>query len=278
MSDVAAIAPPKGPEGTARQITIRALLLGERLDTSGLERSDLIASSPLAFRVGGHGFAALFRFGVAVFAGLTPVEEDGLLAQIRPRIARPFAKAEEETAIIQLASDQEDHVPPGGPIHLRSLLPEKMLVIADALAKSVVLARDEREVAAVFDVIEPLARRLGDKGSFPVARSDMLKLIGKSLRVQHSMSGRVAVEEKPDALWERPDLERLYGRLEDEYELKERAVALTRKLDVIKETATAFTDLIDTRRSLRLEWAIVLLIVSEIALTLYQIFFSKSGH
>ena len=27
--------------------------------------------------------------------------------------------------------------------------------------------------------------------------------------------------EKPDVLWDRPDLERLYARLENEYELKE---------------------------------------------------------
>ena len=64
---------------------MRALLLGERLDTTGLERSDLIASAPLAFKVGDHGFAALFRFGAAVFAGLTPVEEDGILTMIRSR-------------------------------------------------------------------------------------------------------------------------------------------------------------------------------------------------
>ena len=255
---------------------MRALLLGERLDKIGLERSDLIANAPLAFKVGEHGIAAFFRYGVAVFAGLTPLEEDDLLRQIRPRIIRPFSKAEEETAIVQISADQDDHVPPGGPIHLRTLPPEKMLVIADALAKSVVLARDEREVAAVFDVIEPLARRLGEDGRLPANRRDLLKLIGQSLRVQHSMSGRIEVEEKPDALWDRPDLERLFARLEDEYELKQRAVALTRKLEVIKETATAFTDLIDTRRSLRLEWAIVLLIVFEIVLSLYMLFTGKA--
>jgi required for meiotic nuclear division protein 1 len=74
-----------------------------------------------------------------------------------------------------------------------------------------------------------------------------------------------------DALWDKPDLERLYARLEDEYELKERVDALDRKLTVIAETANALTDIIDTRRSLRLEVAVVLLIIFEIAITLYQI-------
>ncbi len=37
----------------------RALLLGERIDTSGLERADLVSSAPLAFHVGATGFAVL---------------------------------------------------------------------------------------------------------------------------------------------------------------------------------------------------------------------------
>ena len=47
----------------------------------------------------------------------------------------------------------------------------------------------------------------------------------------------MAVREKPDILWDRPDLERFYARLEDEYELVERAEDLDRKLSVIGSTA-----------------------------------------
>ena len=72
-------------------------------------------------------------------------------------------------------------------------------------------------------------------------------------------------------MWDRPDLERLYARLENEYELGERAEVLNRKLGLIGQTARLMTDLIDTERSLRLEAAIVILIVAEIALTLFQI-------
>ena len=69
-------------------------------------------------------------------------------------------------------------------------------------------------------------------------RKGMLKLLGNALLVQHRVSGRVAVAEKPDALWDRPDLERLYARLEDEYELKERVDALNRKLAVWRKRPT----------------------------------------
>jgi len=78
------------------------------------------------------------------------------------------------------------------------------------------------------------------------------------------------VEEKPDILWERPTLERFYARLEDEYELKERADILTRKLAVVSDSAKVLSDLIDTQRSLRLEMIIVALIELDIVIAVLE--------
>jgi uncharacterized Rmd1/YagE family protein len=100
----------------------------------------------------------------------------------------------------------------------------------------------------------------------------MLRTIGQALLVHHRMSGRVEVEDKPDILWDNPQVERLHVRLADEYELKERAAALSRKLRVIDETTHALTDLIDTDRSVRLEATIVVLIVVEILIAFYDLF------
>jgi uncharacterized Rmd1/YagE family protein len=252
------------------RVTARALLIGDRLDVAGLERSDLLSASPLAFRAGQDGFVALFRYGVVVLIGLTPLEEDDVIRSLRQRISGEFARHEEETADIEIASDKEDQIPPGGPIYLRNLSTERLVVIADALAKSAALSRDESETAAVFDLMEPFARHLAERGRRPAGRQQILKQVGNALLVRQRVSGRVAVEEKPDALWDRPDLERLYARLEDEYELRERATALHRKLQVIGDTAQTLTDLIDTQRSLRLELIIVLLILFEIAITVFQ--------
>jgi uncharacterized Rmd1/YagE family protein len=130
----------------------------------------------------------------------------------------------------------------------------------------------------VFEVIEPFARELATRGKARLDRTGILMLIGNALLVQHRVSGRVAITEKPDALWDRPDLERLYARLEDEYELRERVDALNRKLAVISETANTLADIIDTQRSLRLELIIVGLIAFEVVITFYQIFAARMVH
>src|SRR6202050_1942528 len=249
---------------------IRALLLSDRIDTSNLEHDHVVSTAPLTYKFGKAGYVTLFRYGVAVLMGLTGPEENEVLRGLQKRLIRPIMPSEEETVLIELTPDKEDQIRPGGPIMLKTVTPDHLIVIADALSKSVVLARDEREVTAVFETVEPFTRQLAEQGRAVAGRRTILKHIGNALLVQHRVSGRVAVAEKPDVVCDRPDLDRLYLRLEDEYELKERAEALALKLRVIADTAEVLTDIIDTKRSLRLEIIIVILIAVELAIAGYQ--------
>lgn len=254
------------------ELTARAVLLGERIDTAGLERRDALSATPLAFRVGANGgMAVVFRYGVVVLVGLDTLAEDEVLRGVAPRVIDPFAMREEETIRLTPVDGREERADPDGVVRIADFSPERMLVVADALAKSAALAHDERQVEEVMEAIEPWARTLSERGRRPAGRREMIQLIGRGLLVQHHVAGRVAVSEKPDLLWDRPDLERLYARLEDEYELIERAGILDRKLNLISETAQLITDLMDTERSLRLEVIVVLLIALEIVLSVFQI-------
>jgi uncharacterized Rmd1/YagE family protein len=260
----------------AHQLNVHALLIGDRINTAGFE-GQVLSSTPLALRVGTNGMAVVFRYGVAVFIGLTADEEAEFLERLQTRTFGKITPPEEEWAKIQIAREAEEPIPVGGPILVSDFSLERLLIVSDALAKSVVLGRDEREVANVFDTIEPFARELARFGKTSRNRTDLLKLIGNALLVQHRLSGRVAVGEKPDVLWDRPDLERLYARLEDEYELSERVETLNRKLAVIAETATTLADIVDTKRTLRLEIIVVILIAFEIVVTLYEVY-ARNGH
>jgi uncharacterized Rmd1/YagE family protein len=258
----------------AQQLTAHALLIGDRINTAGFE-GQVLSSAPLAVQAGSHGLAVLFRYGVVVLIGLSSEQEAEFLERLQDRIFGRVTPPEEEWARIQIAKEAEEPIPVGGPILVREFSLERLLVVSDALAKSVVLGRDEREVANVFDIIEPFARELANSGKTSKNRTGLLKLLGNALLVQHRVSGRVAVGEKPDVLWDRPDLERLYARLQDEYELSERVETLNRKLAVIADTATTLSDIIDTKRSLRLEIIVVFLIAFEIVVTFYEIYARK---
>ena len=259
-----------------QQLTAHALLIGDRINTAGFE-GQVLSNTPLALRVGANGTAVVFRYGVVVFIGLTADEEAEFVERLQTRTFGKITPSEEEWAKIQIARESGEPIPVGGPIPVMDFSLDRILVVSDALAKSVVLGRDEKEVANVFDTIDPFARELARLGKTSRNRTDLLKLMGNALLVQHRLSGRVAVAEKPDVLWDRPDLERLYARLEDEYELSERVETLNRKLAVIADTASTLADIVDTKRSLRLEIIVVFLIAFEIVITFYEIY-ARNGH
>lgn len=263
-------APPQTVD-SQRSLHAHAVLLGERLGRSGVEADGVITAAPLSFRVGEHGLVAVFRYGAVVMFGLSDAQEASTLQGLAERISGPEEMLEEETAQILVRPDEDEHITPTGAIQLSRASPDHLLVVADAMAKSIALARDERQVAEVFDALEPFAAGLAEHGRPPGGRKSMLQVIGRALLVQHRLSGRVAVREKPDILWDRPDLERLYARLEDEYELIERAETVDRKLGFISTTASALVDLKDAARSLRLEITIVILILLEVALAVVQL-------
>ena len=255
-----------------QQITAHALQIGDRINTAGFE-GEVLSSTPLALRVGmSGGLAVVFRYGAVVLLGLSADEEAQVLERLHARTFGRITPYEEEWAKVHVARESDEPIPAGGPIPVREMSLERLLVVADALAKSVVLARDEKEVTNVFDVIEPFARELARLGRTSKSRTDLLKLLGNALLVQTRVSGRVAAAEKPDVLWDRSDLERLYARLEDEYELSERAETLNRKLAVIADTASTLTDIVDTKRAVRLELIVIFLIAFEIVVTAYEIF------
>jgi uncharacterized Rmd1/YagE family protein len=249
----------------------RALLIGERLDLRSWENVETLATTPLAVALHGSGVAVLFRYGAVVFFNAAPQDEISFLEAIRPKVVHAYATPETETVEIRVVPAAKEIIS-GGVVTLDKLTVERLQLIADALAKSVVLALYESRVAAAFERTEPLARQLEHAGKISGRPRELLKNIGGTLQVDHLMVGRVAVLEKPELLWERPELEGLFIRLEDEFELRERHEILEQKLRVVSRTAETLLELIHSRHSLRVEWYIVILIVVEIMLTLYAMF------
>jgi uncharacterized Rmd1/YagE family protein len=252
---------------TNQPIAVRALNLGERLHLRGLYETPL-EYSPLVQAAGERGLAMLFRYGVAVLFNVTDAEQKVWLKEIKERIEKPYRRHESEDARV-VVSTQAEGVSAEG-ISLAALTLPRLQVVATVLARSVSLAWYETAMAASFDMIEPLARELDKPRASGRVLKEVLRHIGGTLLVQQKMIGRVEIADKPDILWDQPELERLYARLEDEYELFERLATLERKLELIERTAEITLDLVQARRTLRVEWYIVALIVFEVGLTLYE--------
>lgn len=255
-----------------QSLTIRALQVGDRIDLKGLEREDAFSSNPLAFTTASGGIVALFKSGAAVFVGMTPPEEEALLDSLMGRVERPLAERETETTVIVVRPDADELLSTSGNIQLRAADQNRLLLVAEALAMSVAMAYDERRIAQAFERIGPVAESLSQRRLPLGPQGSLLEQIGEALKLQQRLAGRVDLDDKPDVLWDHPELERLWVKLVDEYDLPARSRAIGRKLEVIRETADTITDLIATRTSHRLEWYIIALIAIEIVLGLYDRF------
>jgi uncharacterized Rmd1/YagE family protein len=251
-------------------LAVRALLLGERLPIPPAESRQVLAVGPTTIRVGETGFAVLHRYGVVVLFAVPPDDEARLLDELAEQSQGRLRTLESEEARIVVDPAMQDGVGADGQIQLKDLAPERLQTVADVLAKSTVLDFHETRMAAAFDRVEPLTVALQRGRRLREETRELLRHIGDVLITEHRMVGRVEVSESPEVLWEHPELERLYLRLAQEYELRERDGALTRKLDLILRTVSTVLDITQNRRSLRVEWYIVILIVVEILLTLYE--------
>lgn len=249
-------------------VPVRACMLAERLHLRGLYETPL-EHTPLAIPAGQGGLAMLFRYGAVVMFNLNEAEQKAFIKELRPRLERPLRRMETEDTKVFINPAQTEGGAADG-LGLTDFSLPRLQVVAIVLARSVVLGRYESAMATAFDLVEPLARHLEKERSGSRAVKELLAHIGGNLLVQHKMIGRVEIQDKPDLLWEQPELERLYQRLETEYELRERGTVLERKLALISETAETALNLLQNRRMLRVEWYIVLLIVFEVFLTLYE--------
>lgn len=258
------------PDAGAKSLRVRARFVGTRLNLRAFESGKPLAVHPLAIRAGEHGLAVLFRFGAVALVDVEPVEEAAFFQSLQPFVIDAIERPESEELEVAVDPDVDtERVDENGVLRLRASDLERLRVVSHVLAKSTVLAWYEQRATELFDRIERLAEELRHGGRGRRGR-ELAREIGDVLLAQTRTVGRVEVAEKPEIAWDDPQLDRLYEHLAAEFELRERDRALERKLEVASRTVEAYLDLLQHRQSLRVEWYIVLLIVVEIAIVLYQ--------
>ncbi len=70
-------------------LTVHAIQLGDRINTSGIE-GETLSTVPLAIRIDKAGIAVLFRYGVVVLIGLSPQQEQEFLEKLSIRVSGRF--------------------------------------------------------------------------------------------------------------------------------------------------------------------------------------------
>jgi uncharacterized Rmd1/YagE family protein len=217
---------------------------------------------------GGAHPAFAFRWGALVTFGAGEAERAALVALLSGRITAPLAQPLIETAQVSGGAER-DEVSETGEIRLMDLGLPRLGLLADALAKSAALSHQEMALDRTLDGMEPVVARLRERGRLGFLSRGLMRAIGAALSARGRANARIQAADKPDLLWEHPELERLHQRLSDEFELPERCAALERKLVMVGEIMQTLLSVIQGQRSLLLELAVASFIFIEVAATLY---------
>jgi len=213
----------------------------------------------------------LFPFGCVVTWGLAHHEVADLVAYLRkvqPRLQDPHELFQDDL-LLQIGADRleirDDRV--AVPV-LEGWMAG---ILSTVLSKSVALERVEHEIERLLDEAEPVVQELS-RGRVSPSDRKVSSLAGQIMSFRLDTVSYIQLLDKPDATWDNPAAEDFYGRLSQLFELQERYDKIQAKSAVLMDLTGVVTNYAHHHHSARLEWMIILLIVFEILLSLYEMF------
>jgi required for meiotic nuclear division protein 1 len=143
-------------------------------------------------------------------------------------------------------------------------------IIAFVIAKSVALECIEEQVDKVLDEMEVLITKLG-QGKLSIPDKRLAVLASKILNFKYRSISFIMVLDKPDITWDNQEADRLYLTMANLFELSQRYNEIKHKSETLMDITEVFSNLSHARRASQLEWIIIVLIVIEILIYVFEI-------
>jgi len=140
-------------------------------------------------------------------------------------------------------------------------------IVGTVLAKSVALERIEIDIDKLLDEIEDIVNCL-QRGYLTVSDKKLAKMSARILGFRLSAISYIMLLDKPEITWLDEEAEILFDKLSPLFELTDRCENIRLKSEMLMDITRVFTELAHAKRGNRLEWAIIILIMIEIALSL----------
>lgn len=142
-------------------------------------------------------------------------------------------------------------------------------IISLILARSVALDKMENNISKLIDELEEEIIFL-EKGKLDIEDKKMAKLASRILNFKYSSISNIMLFDKPDITWNDINIDEFYYEIVDIFELSDRYEQIKHKSEILMDITEVFSTLGHERRSTRLEWAVIILIVIEIVLSLVE--------
>ncbi|QAY65908.1 RMD1 family protein [Paenibacillus protaetiae] len=143
-------------------------------------------------------------------------------------------------------------------------------LIATVLAKSAALEKIEEQLGKIHDKLENMIDRL-DKTNLRLGKKELARTTATIMRHEYNMISYVMILDKPDITWTSSSAAEFYDRMLEFFEMNDRYAIMKSKTEMLYRIMDGFSTISHSIRGLFVEWIIVILIVSELAITVLQV-------
>lgn len=141
------------------------------------------------------------------------------------------------------------------------------LSLSHGLSQSVKLEVFERSILNTIAKTRPLTQQIREIGKTSLSRKKLSQLIGELFHERNLMNLDSDLLDTPEFFWKRPAYEAYYHQAAEYMDIKARLDILNRRLDVVHEVYDFLSGELHQTHASFLEWIIILLIVTEVILT-----------
>lgn len=244
------------------------------LQNNGLAHTILVSDEVVNWTVGLDGNLndlMVLANGTVVGWGVT---EDQMMKAYVPTImgavAEKYEPESEEMDFVEIGDtgDENGSFMQGDVLVIQGKEEEQKLLemaaFAIGLLRSTRLLILEESLEAHIELTRENSVVLSEGLALKTKEADILKLTGRLFLIRGKLNLYSELIETPDLYWSEPVLERIYESISRRLDIQLRISIMNRKLDYITEEQRALLSVLNEKKSTRLEWIIIILIMVEV--------------
>ncbi|XP_039030603.1 uncharacterized protein LOC120165084 [Hibiscus syriacus] len=282
-------------EGAKRSIPVRAYFFSTSVDLRGLAEQnkqniipptsrmtnyvvlkfgDLASSPGPGVFISGSDccFMVVFQYGSIVLFNVRECDVDQYLKNVEkhasgllPEMRKDEYEVREMPALNTWMQGGLDY------IMLQFLDIDGIRTIGSVLGQSIALDYYVRQVDGMVAEFTDINRGMEKTGTFTMDRKKLFQIVGKANSNLADVILKLGLFERSDIAWKDAKYAIIWEFLRDEFELTQRFAGLDFKLKFVEHNIRFLQEILQNRKSDFLEWLIIVLISTEIVISLYDL-------
>ncbi|EDK44448.1 conserved hypothetical protein [Lodderomyces elongisporus NRRL YB-4239] len=147
-----------------------------------------------------------------------------------------------------------------------------MAAFAIGLSRSTRLSILEQQLDEFLEMTKQNANLLANGAKLTTSEHEFLQITGKLFLLRGKLNLYSELIDTPDLYWSEPFLEKIYNSVSKILDINSRISIMNRKLDYATEEQRAFLGVLNEKKSTRLEWIIILLIMVEVGFEIFHFY------